>query len=826
MSRNKKSGTKKTASNLPPQALEQAALQALENAQYRQALQYLKTLLKQGGDPVHTSALLQQAYTGRAEQLADQGMYKEALVTWESAQAYGLENTDRRYLDWLLKARQYRQWLSACQQLPPAEQQSLQPQLAAIILAGETALLDTLAPENPVRRDHETACELLERWCQGESQSNLQALLKRISFRSPYRDLRQIIQAWPEPGSDPEQIQLLLQRLPADSPFHPLAQQARLLQLEPRELLPQLDSLSATAHNSQMMIRGWSGPPAEWLKKIAALEPEPAPRKLYDLFSRINTNQVTPETRNWLTDALKKTWVRLTLASEHGTRYPDRQLHISRLAQLVKLPPPEKQRLFALANDAGGLALESRLPVWEQYRNDLLKTATTATAADPSRKTGSVTELAAQLNCHLVQAIREEYGELDEYAIRLLEQALEHDPSLQSAWADILEYYLQQRKLKPARDTLKQALTHHPDDTTLLELGTRIAIAGNAFKKAADHARHILAIDPINTRIRQLLRQAHTAHAGKQLKQGKLHLVAKELEEARNWKGTALDATITQVLQVCLAVRQQDLAAARQLLQALITTEPGAAVRLEFILRHESLLTDTPLATLLNLGGLEQVWKKPAVADVLALEKTLRELMEANDIKDLTKSLAGLQAPLKKAAKLKFAVGEGESLCELWLQTRQEALLTAYATRLEKTWPDKPVFTYYRFANMQYLGPVATMNRLEQAWDKARDQGDSITASRLGSLLDRLNGFDHHDYPVPPMQDILDGKFSPALDNLIENMSARELLDFISMMASDGMLARQVLEHFGEQALRELCRSMMRGDSPEDFIKRLEKGFS
>lgn len=823
MSKHKKPAARATNKNraapLPPANLEQQARQALESKQYKQAIQHLKTLLKQAGDSAQVVAWLQVAYTGRAGQLADQGMLKEAITIWEAAAPYGLKTSDPRYLGWLMKAKQYSRLLTLYRQLPTG-QQLLQAHLAAAALSGEAALLASLPEDDPVRSGYVAANSLLEAWCAGADKEQLQAQLQAIPFRSPYRDLRQAIQAWLWlEESAPAQVADTLARIAPDSPFHPLAEQVRLAQLDRPELLPQLAGITPAAHACQLAVRGWSSPPlTSLLKKLEILGDEPNVSGLFAFLSGLDVRQAPALLQHWRRDMLKKAWV-------IGAVNASPPLKPSQLERAIGVPPQlEKDHLHALTHTTNDSPVSELLRVWGHYQDKLLAEG----KADSPLA-------AAQIERYLAGEREKQAGKPTRYSTDLLQQSLGHDPSSAEIWAKVLEYYLQQQQLKPARDALKEALAHHPDAIALLELGIRIALAGSAFKKAASYAGRILGIDPINTRVRQYLQNAHIAHARKQIKQQKWQLVDKELREARQWKSTPLNATLIQVLQACAALMQGNAESARQILAPLgkgLAT--SAAVRLDFILRHESALTMTPLPTLLQAAGLEDVWKKPHTTSILVLVDTARQFQETSpdgSMATLAVPLDKLRSILLKAAHLPFTTAEGEKLCEFWLQAGQDALLDKYATALEKAHPDKPLFTYYRFVNVDPFEAWRAVPKLEDAWEQAINQGDVAASSRIGGLLDRLAN------PYPELDDDEDSfdAFEDAMADMGEEGAMGLMAELVPMMPLSQVLelayemldkktVRLILERFGEKAVRDLCQSFLRGDDPQTFIEQLVSG--
>jgi len=158
-------------------------------------------------------------------------------------------------------------------------------------------------------------------------------------------------------------------------------------------------------------------------------------------------------------------------------------------------------------------------------------------------------------------------------------------------------------------------------------------------------------------------------------------------------------------------------------------------------------------------------------------------------------------------------------------------LLDKYATALEKAHPDKPLFTYYRFVNVDPFEAWRAVPKLEDAWEQAINQGDVAASSRIGGLLDRLAN------PYPELDDDEDSfdAFEDAMADMGEEGAMGLMAELVPMMPLSQVLelayemldkktVRLILERFGEKAVRDLCQSFLRGDDPQTFIEQLVSG--
>jgi len=842
-----KTGAVKTATvNMPPDQLEAQARQALSAVQYKLAIQHLKLLLKQAGETDRIHPLLQEAYAGRAEQLAAQGMLKEAAAIWEVAIPYGLDPADPRYIGWLVKMKQYPRLMETYRKVPVENRRSLQPILAAALLSGAASLLLTSLPdEDPVRAGYGPALQLLEAWCGGEGVEQLQERMKAIPFRSPYRDLRQAIQSWLLLENAPEQARESLERIAPDSPFRPLADQALLAQLPWQEALPQLSALSPAARACQLEARGWSDSrDANLLRDVLVLVEEPSAEQLFALLKRVDAARLQPHVQSWLRDAIKRAW---GLVAAH----PSSKFTLKHLERVIgQLNPCEQYHLQGLLCIAGKCPLYMLAESLECFRGELLLESDAGPTDNRDIVFPADRRLAvALINRFLALQWQQKEGRLTDHSVELLRQSLQFDPDDQKVWIELIEHFLQARLLVNARNTLKNALEHHPDDTAILELGVRVAVAGGAFKKAAGYAKHILELDPINTRVRQYLQNAHISHVRKLLNQEKWHLAHKELAEAQQWKSTPLNATIIQILQAYLAYQdgqggESDQGGQGEVvhnpLQHLMETSEVHPVALQFLCRHESIHFGMTDRTFRQLALNDEPWKKLERQGLLVLVDTVEQLMAINP-DTATRPLNSLLYFLEKAARLKFSESEGERLCEFWLQAKQDELLVEYARRLQKSWPKRPVFTYYRF---YYARPFtnSAFSPLKSAMEQARAQGDVGLSSRIEVLLRRLFDpdpsrvdFDFYDdleaeqpEDLDDMGDILKMFSEEFIEEEMRNIADqvpllpyKEVADLLSEFL-DKKTVRSVRERFGEKAVRDLFQMVLRGGDPLEFIADLE----
>lgn len=134
--------------------LAEAAQAAQAASRHKEAIEHYKALLKFERRPEWLAALA-DAYAGRAAQLADKGLLKEALALWRTrSETCAVPLWEGPYVSWLLTAGEQDQalrLLASNRSLPPEVQAELEGKLAAAVL------VDRRKHVNIVRANSSTA---------------------------------------------------------------------------------------------------------------------------------------------------------------------------------------------------------------------------------------------------------------------------------------------------------------------------------------------------------------------------------------------------------------------------------------------------------------------------------------------------------------------------------------------------------------------------------------------------------------------------------------------------------------------------------------------
>ena len=707
------------------EAVQTRAEAALVSGRFKEAIGNYKALLKEENRDSWINGLA-RAYASRAVELADKGMLAEALSIWEQrAATCNTPLASPGYLIWQLQAGRIKPALEHYQQLTrqsstinsgaSGDMALLRENLAALALSGDTRIVDALAGDDPIVRDFAVADNLLTAFCAGDN-GQIEAALKGISHRSPYRDFRQIIKAWHQCERSPADVPDVVGRIARCSPFHPLAV---ILQERYSGTLSTASMLQADNDTQVLLValHGWTGKQAELLKAAAALGPEPNARALFNLLV----------SHAELFDAQDARTAALKLLPHYP---PGRRGFAKTFGQLSALE--------ASLLEAHICELEDDPHNIEAYWHEVLEVL-----ENPSLPDCSDTSLCMALVLRRLADWMLEVGD-DNYtrsvAIDYLSKSLVHDPEDVGAYVSLIALNRRSNRLKEARYFVTRALERFPHDVGVLLEAVRTALANNAFKKAAGIARELLKIDPINVKVQSILIDAHLAHARKQIRSRKLDLARNEIESATVWvrnRDTEGQILLLRGLLECVAGNE---ALGRDLLRQGVEVSGGALVG-QYRLMIESEQLD-------SFSGHDYLEKAdlPDPSTFASREHVLALMAAVTNTRDITVDSLGeaLQPLLPALDSLDtdlFTQAQMLQVCEALLRTESFDELSTFALLAQLRWPNSAIFHFHTlYASSEgefYELDEEELELFDQAFDMARDEGDDRTLHRLVEFMNQ-----------------------------------------------------------------------------------------
>lgn len=806
-----------------PQLIQQAS-QMLDNGKYKEAIALYKQLLKRSdAETVQLQEwrdALAQAYSGRASQLAEKSMVQEALILWrQRAKSCDKALISAEYLGWLLHSGDHRHvfelYLHHQEALEKLQQlEEVRRRLAALMLGskeGEAAAwLSQLDDNDPLKNGYAAAFEALQGFTSGDA-TTLQTALKKISFRSPYRDLRTIFKGEAH-------------KITTDSPFHPLAQQLQLSTCDRFELLQALSEIDNKTLGWLSTLRGWSNQQqrmvTQWqllstapkgkviLKFLATYQPlNPAYVQQASLALIVGDYGLKMQHENLFPplDQQQTEWLAAIEAEKQ--RYHPRKIEAYWHDYLYELPPGEEHNLER------ALVLNRIIALAEQHLNNL-----------------------PDYLCN---------REPKKLVAKTLQQALEYDGSDLNGWCKLIRWQRELDQLKEARLSIESALHHFPQSTRVLEEAAETAISSGAHKKAARYAKQILELDPVNLRVKRLLFVSHHTHARKQLKKNMYSHCEKELELAAAWASgeDQLGRLALARANLCLQLKKpytEHLQQAREQL--------GDGVSLRYMLQQEH-YSDYPL----SLPAAESV---ASVDDLLMLSRLIDEHIEQWNRNTQGKNgvwrqqnspfesmLSPFQTILQQAAQLpQLTQQQLLNLCAFWLRDEMKPFNLAphYAEAGLERWPDHLLMRcYWLIAEDEQGDQLDDYDMVEQLLKQAREEKDERVVHLLLENFDLMHDMDY--FPEVPPWDELDGEsmdgepmdgdsmdYEPmdddSLEGSIDDLFPPDIVNTLGTLLDDIPLGELISKAssslpYAEQRVFKQMLAEMRGDTNEDNVQ-------
>ena len=821
MTRKRKKHTSNTRSKRtikPQQATLGSARAALGAGQFREAIAGFKDLLKRDPQPDAETGLA-EAYAGRAKQLSAKGMDKEALVMWENRARLGDMPIDVDHASLLLRLGRIQDAIDIYRapdnRLDAGSLKLLGAHLAARYLACDPALEQVLADDDPILVHGSTARQALDAYCSGDDAA-VAAALGAIPFRSPYRDLVQIIKGLQRLTDAPEEAKRLLTRIGDDSAFANLRRAAELALIPEDQLSSSPRDLGPATRKLVFALRGWSAERQTLWLELQKLGASPSPKQLLALMHRHRK-------------ALGDEWVRqrglrLLLSGDSYHGHLLTEMHLKPLTQL------ERIHLAALDAEAEHDPW-NMTSAWEDYVHTLEREHKTEPGSDQAIRIALMLRRTDQvLNILGRSGDVSDLDELPEETLRVLEDSLTYDPDDRQTYLRLITYFRQSNELKNARRILAQAQKRWPEDKLVLTAAMETALTSGAYKKAATIARGILKVDPINSGVRETLIEAHLSHARKHLRGLRPDLAAKSLDEAAEWIRSERSRALLELNRgfVKLAVNSADGEA--HLKQFADRHGNGLNARLMMLLEAER--SRLPVRSLLRRLGLLKAPKVEA-PDLLAFFASLREELDTGA--KLTTDIKGyFSTPLKSTARLKLDKGQLESACETLRRAGLHDARLAVASSALKRWPRAPLFELHAAeATYEVRGlkgiTSKMLSQLEAALVRAQDEGDMRLVHGLKEFLKRFSMpfgmpfgapprmpfdfdfFDDDDDDEDDDEDEDDDLFNSPLDlleSIIHALGPDALLDMLKEKNPIGDALRDLQRTLGKRQLQALIESI------------------
>jgi tetratricopeptide (TPR) repeat protein len=693
----------------------------LAAGKYREAQELYKLLLKREDTPEIRNGLA-QCYLHRALAAAKNGKLTTAVILWEKHKEFStkLQNIEH-YLSWLIKSNQHEKIKDLLASMPIQQLLEEHPPLAELLgffyVSGVLNLQHLLPANSVLTAQGNTALAVLTAYAEHDREQ-LKQRLKKIPYRSAYRNFGLLIKAALFIQNSPAKAQTLLSKIPATSPYHHAAWLVLLSTKSGNDLLTPLLSLQ---HQQQLLvseIQNWNPNQIKFLQDLKTCH-----------------NNITAKTKFNLAIAHQALFGNKFVQRYCYALLPEYPAGMDIYEELfAKLDQFTKTRIAAQHAELCDQPFEA-IEYWRQCLKLL--------SADPEKKNLQI----ALILRHIADISFDQGGNIDE-AI----ESLQYDPENRETYAKIIDCFLQDNASAQAEQWLQQAIQKFPGDVAFVTQAMLSEINQKSFARAGELAQQLLAIDPLNIHARDTLFHNHLAHARQLIKTNNFQQAAKAIRTAEELKLGTYYQAMTQLLDGLLMYTKGDHKAARLCIdKALHLTETGDFIA-RYRLINEALQLGLPLPPLLHLFPVIQQDYIISSEEMTAFTKLVeRQQKEENHF--ICKSLDELSAALKKSIRdACYSSALLFQLCRRLDQAKHFELLCYCSQIALQRWPE-PRWTFYKLyadvrgdpKKLQYL----QLSKLQIQFAAAKVRGDTLAATLISQFIDK-----HHAAAETPSDEV------------------------------------------------------------------------
>ncbi|MDD5462676.1 MAG: hypothetical protein PHG00_13760 [Methylococcales bacterium] len=540
---------------------------------------------------------------------------------------------------------------------------------------------------------------------------DIEPALKKLPFRSAFRDFRILMKAALQIPESVEQAQALLDRIPADSPYQQAAALLIALTRSGTALVNDLLQLNPSQIRLIAATKNFNQKQIELLDALVRQKSHLSDKVKFDL---------AVQYREIFGDQAKDYCLAALPAYPDGLR--DFIRHFGAMDDF------EAWRLKALSCERNS-DFHGAEYYWQQ-----------AIAVLKTRDAKSAFRIAL-----IMRHIAAHQEEPEEKVLWLI-NSLDHDPDDRECYVKVLQYFEQQDQETGAyKEWLDKSIKQFPNDIELLGLAIQAAKRDHAFAKAAQYAQTLLKIDPVNTFAKQVLLSSHLTHARTWIKSKKFDLAEKEIQQAEQITIGKTHQAQAKLMRGFLVFVAEDGKRGAELIANAVQKLVNGLVCAHFRATMEALLLDCEFARVLQELPLLTTDYCVSGQEITQLIGLVQQYADDNSAHQalLHKALEKVQANIKQSIRQQDNSEELLlSLCQCLERIRHFELLDACVKTARPEWI-KPVWSYYRvYAEVNgNAGKCSDMNvlRLQINLENARQANDQRAIALIGKFLDQYH---------------------------------------------------------------------------------------
>lgn len=701
--------------------LEQQAFSQLNATHYKEAIRLFKKLLLTS-ENAEWRQQLAHCYVQRAIQFAAKGMYKEALVFWENHVQHTQPPyvAQDQYLFWMIQTNDQAHIQKNLNAVTVQQLDKQYPKLAAVLgllVLTEHPELEQNLPQDSAFIAHLKIAQTALQAYHDKDINQLQAALSQLPYRSAFRDLRSLLKVCVVMPDSIAEAKALLTKIPANSAYSQAAKLLLAATKDGAELVAELTQCSHQQYRIICNIKGLNKQQQAFIQQCIKQQDKLTDKEQFKLVIKNRALLGTEAAQHFCQSIL----ISYPAGKKEFNKYFD------------KISDYEDNRIKALSFEQQNKPYDADY----HWRNCLH--ALNSAETNQSLKAALILRRMAS---------KEREGEVH---TDLLIESLEHDPSDRKCYLQIVHYYsLHEDTAKEYKLWLKKALEQFPQDIEVLTQAVKAATRKQTYKKASQYAKQILTVDPLNTFAKQTLFSSYLAHAQRQMREKKYHLVEKEINQAEKLNIGKIYQQQVQLMRALLCFANEDKKQGLQRIIQELATRYKDPVNQQFKAVMEALLNNLPVAPIVRELLPVKVYLLSTQEFTQLMQQLNQYTLNQDKPEYLFKALEKIKGPLKKSlSEQSYSAALMLDLCKVLIAIEYFELLRHCARIAQQKW-HTPIWIYYRvYAVNNGIAEDCSnldIHCLQNASDVAAEEKDYATSALieqfLGTYFDAQPGSD------------------------------------------------------------------------------------
>src|SRR3990167_1538731 len=728
----KKIKSKSKASNLrdlSPESLSQSANSLYVAGDYKNALSRYERLYKDNQSTIIKERLI-HCLSERSSELRKKHMYVEAVSLLEHLQNIEPNTVHiNDYLGCLINARFYSKAFKICYDRS-LDIQTISSEYAVKLAA--IAMIEDPSRSNKLitlfANDLLIIQNIFMLLGQDDQHESIASELKKISLRSPFKDLRLLIQSLLLLQNNPTGSIKLALEIQQSSPFFTIAHVIALAAQPPLELYKNITTLSIRQLQLLQQLKGWTARQLDAIVAMAAIlcskqnNVFKQVKFILQLQSSIPIDLLKPVCFS-LYDGTPAVWEIITAC------FGQNEFMRSRMRAI------QSEKKFCHKEE-----YPECLKRWDECI-EIIKLS-------PNLPT----EMIGLIKLHQYQFIERNFRTNNVRCVNLLIESLEYLPQRKQTYITICSWYSGMGKKKLHAKWLLKTQKQFADDVSILLDVATLGIHNKTYTKTINTLKKILTIDSINTRAKQLLAYTYFDRAMYEIGRLKETSAASDLAKLKPLQQYLHLTCLVQIGEFFVAyARNSHSSMSEQLALAYQVSRNKLLVN--YLVEYYAYILK------LNMNNIQSLltWDLPDSTALTTLTQGLScicDHLSKHNIKILISIEDNSELKLQITAAIKYCTNKEhfELLCRLFLQLKYYSSLVIVAeAALKRCEKKSALFDYYRIQGKIKGNAQAITNKQYQTlvdWLRNLPEDErSKTRPMITALLDAAERYRRPTFP-------------------------------------------------------------------------------